>query len=94
MVPAIVGANLTGAIVVFALLAFVLPLPDVEDQDTLLLVNLAAAGAYVAVACVIGTVWGLRAAARRAVARGGPRARRGRAPAPRCGSRCGISTSR
>ena len=43
MVPAIVGANLTGAIVVFALLAFVLPLPEVEDQDALVLVNLAAA---------------------------------------------------
>ena len=33
MVPAIVGANCTGAIVVFTLLAFVLPLPDVENQD-------------------------------------------------------------
>ena len=60
MVPAIVGANLTGAIVVFALLAFVLPLPEVEDQDALVLVNLAAAGAYVLVACAIGTLWGLR----------------------------------
>jgi adenylate cyclase len=59
MVPAIVGANLTGAIVVFTLLAFVLPLPDVDDPDELVLVNLAAAGGYVAVACVIGTVWGL-----------------------------------
>ena len=43
MVPAIVGANLTGAVVVFALLAWVLPLPDVDDEDTLLLVNLVAA---------------------------------------------------
>ena len=60
MIPAVVGSNLTGAIVVFTLLAFVLPLPDVEDEGTLLLVNLAAAGAYVAVACVIGTIWGLR----------------------------------
>src|SRR5215211_4119766 len=59
MVPAIVGANFTGAVVVFALVTWVLPLPDVEDRDTLLLVNLLAATAYVAVACVIGTVWGL-----------------------------------
>jgi len=59
MVPAVVGANLTGAVVVFALITWVLPLPDVEDRDTLLLVNLLAATAYVAVACVIGTVWGL-----------------------------------
>jgi len=59
MVPAIVGANLTGAVVVFTLIAFVLPLPDVDDPDALVLINLVAAGGYVAVACVIGTVWGL-----------------------------------
>jgi adenylate cyclase len=59
MIPAIVGANLTGAVVVFSLIAWVLPLPEVSDQGTLLLVNLAAAGAYVVVACVIGTIWGL-----------------------------------
>jgi HAMP domain-containing protein len=59
MIPAIVGANLTGAVVVFALVTWVLPLPEVEDRGTLLLVNLVAAVAYVAVACVIGTVWGL-----------------------------------
>ncbi len=40
MVPAIVGANFTGAVVVFALLAWVLPLPDVDDEDAVLLVNL------------------------------------------------------
>ena len=33
MIPAIVGANFTGAVVVFTLIAFVLPLPDVEDED-------------------------------------------------------------
>jgi adenylate cyclase len=59
MVPAVVGANLTGAIVVFSLIAWVLPLPELENRGTLLLVNLGAAGAYVAVACAIGTVWGL-----------------------------------
>src|SRR5687767_15854578 len=56
MVPAIVGANLTGAVVVFALLVWVLPLPEVEDQDTVVLVNLVVAAAYVVVACVVGTV--------------------------------------
>ena len=60
MIPAIVGANLTGAVIVFTLLAFVLPLPEAGDKTTLLLVNLAVAGAYVIVACLIGTVWGLR----------------------------------
>ncbi|HET8951075.1 MAG TPA: adenylate/guanylate cyclase domain-containing protein [Solirubrobacteraceae bacterium] len=59
MIPAVVGANLTGAIVVFSLITWVLPLPDVHDRGTLLLVNLLAAAAYVAVACVVGTVWGL-----------------------------------
>jgi adenylate cyclase len=56
MVPAVVGANLTGAVVVFALVTWVLPLPDVEDQDALLIVNLVAAAAYVVVACLLGTV--------------------------------------
>ena len=66
MVPAIVGANFTGAVVVFALLAWVLPLPEVDDQGTVILVNLVAASAYVVVACVVGTVWGWRAGAPRA----------------------------
>ncbi len=59
MVPAIVGANFTGAVVVFVLLVWVLPLPEVSDQNAVVLVNLIAAGAYVVVACVLGTVWGL-----------------------------------
>ena len=59
MVPAIVGANFAGAVVVFALLVWVLPLPSVSDRDTVVLANLLAAGAYVLVACVLGTLWGL-----------------------------------
>jgi adenylate cyclase len=59
MVPAIVGANFTGAVVVFALVTWVLPLPDVADRDAVLLVNVVAAAAYVAAACVVGTAWGL-----------------------------------
>jgi len=60
MVPAMVGANSAGAVVVFVLLVFVLPLPDVEERDTVVLLNLVAAGAYVPVACVLGTFWGLK----------------------------------
>jgi adenylate cyclase len=59
MIPAIVGANFTGAVVVFTLISFVLPLPDVEDPDGVLVVNLVVAAAYVLVACIVGTVWGL-----------------------------------
>ena len=59
MIPAIVGANFTGAVVVFTLTSFVLPLPDVEDPDAVLIVNLVIAAAYVVVACIVGTVWGL-----------------------------------
>jgi adenylate cyclase len=59
MIPAIVGANLTGAVVVFALLAWVLPLPQVGDPDTVTLINFLAAAAYVVVAAILGTAWGL-----------------------------------
>ncbi|MGH2969260.1 MAG: adenylate/guanylate cyclase domain-containing protein, partial [Solirubrobacteraceae bacterium] len=59
MVPAVLAANLAGAVVVFALVVWVLPLPELEDADTIRLVNLAAAGAYLMVAFVVGTAWGL-----------------------------------
>ena len=59
MVPAIGGANFTGAVAVFTLIAFVLPLPELEDQNAVLIVNLVVAGAYVVFACILGTVWGL-----------------------------------
>ncbi len=59
MIPATVTANLAGAVVVFVLAGFVLPKPELEERDTILLVNLAAAGAYVLVAALIGTLWGL-----------------------------------
>ena len=60
MVPAIVGANVVGALVVYLLAAFVLPTTPVEDDDTVLWWNLGAAGAYVVFATVAGTLWGLR----------------------------------
>src|SRR5215211_7402814 len=47
MVPAIVGANFTGAVVVVSLLVWVLPTPDAADDDAVLIVNVAAAAVYV-----------------------------------------------
>jgi adenylate cyclase len=58
-VPAILAANLAGAVVVFVLAGFVLPKPDLAEADTILLVNLVAAAAYLVVAGLVGTVWGL-----------------------------------
>ena len=59
LTAAVLAANVVGAIVVFVLVVWVLPLPEIEDRDTLLLINLAAEGAYVLAAGVIGTVWGV-----------------------------------
>ena len=58
--PAVVTAHVTGAIVVYVLAAFVVPGPEIED-DEVLLVNLVAAGVYVVAATVVGTIWGVRA---------------------------------
>ena len=44
---------------VFVLAVWVLPLPELEDRDTILIVNLAAEGAYLLFAGIVGTVWGL-----------------------------------
>jgi adenylate cyclase len=60
LVPATLAANVLGAAVVVVLVAFVLPTPELDDSDHVLLVNVAAAGAYVVVACIVGTLWGLR----------------------------------
>ena len=61
MVPAIVGANVVGALVVYVLAAFVVPDPTLDDEDEILIWNLVAAAIYVAFATVAGTVWGFRA---------------------------------
>jgi adenylate cyclase len=58
-VPAVLAANMAGAVVVFVLAALVLPAPDVDDRDTVVIANLVAAGAYMIFAAVVGTVWGL-----------------------------------
>jgi adenylate cyclase len=58
-VPAVLAANVAGAVVVFVLAVWVLPAPDLPERDTILAANLVAAGAYVLVAAVVGTLWGL-----------------------------------
>lgn len=58
-------ANLAGAVVVFVLLAFVLPLPDVADEPRVLLSNLVVASVYAVTAAVVGGVFSMVDAARR-----------------------------
>jgi adenylate cyclase len=58
---AMVGANAVGAFVVYVLAGFVIPNPDVADEDEALLWNLIAAGAYLLLAIAGGTLWGIRA---------------------------------
>ena len=60
MVPAIVGANVVGALVVYVLAAFIVPDPTLDDEDEILIWNLLAAGIYVLFATVVGTLWGFR----------------------------------
>jgi adenylate cyclase len=59
LVVATLASNVVGALVVFPLAGFVLPTPELEDEDHVLLVNLVAAGAYVLVALAVGTAVGL-----------------------------------
>ncbi|HEX8646993.1 MAG TPA: adenylate/guanylate cyclase domain-containing protein [Thermoleophilaceae bacterium] len=60
MVPAIVGANVVGALVVYVLAGFVVPNPALDNSDDILIRNLVAAGIYVGFATFVGTLWGLR----------------------------------
>ena len=66
MIPALLAANLAGAVVVFVLVGFVLPRPEVDVRGTVLLVNLAAAGIYLLSAAAVGTARGSAAGAPRA----------------------------
>ncbi|MEA2478396.1 MAG: adenylate cyclase [Thermoleophilaceae bacterium] len=59
MIPAMIGANVAGAIVVVVLALWVLPTPRLDNSGHVTLVNLIAAGVYVIVACLVGTVWGM-----------------------------------
>ena len=58
MVPAMLAANVAGVVVVFVLDVWVLPKPELEDQGELVIINLAAAAAYVVAACAAGVVIG------------------------------------
>lgn len=58
-------ANLAGAVVVFVLLAFVLPVPDGIEQDRTRVLNLVLAGVYVGTAAAAGVAFGARDAGRR-----------------------------
>ena len=60
MIPAMAVANLTGSIVVLALAAWVVPTPEFDNGDEILLANVIAAGVYVPVSLAVGTVWGFR----------------------------------
>ena len=61
MAPAIVGANVIGALVVYVLAAFVVPDPTLDDDEEALIWNLVAAAIYLGFASVAGIAWGWRA---------------------------------
>jgi adenylate cyclase len=61
-VPAVVGAHLVGAVLVYVLAAFIVPGPShVQEDEDVLIANLVAAGVYALFAAVVGTLWGVRA---------------------------------
>lgn len=57
---AMLSANLVGVAVVFVVVRFVLPLPDVEDEGRATLIALVALGGYLAFCVPVGVYWGLR----------------------------------
>jgi adenylate cyclase len=59
-IAAIVTANLVGAVVVAAFAVWGLPKPEIGDRTEPVVVNIAAAGAYLLVALVVGVAWGHR----------------------------------
>jgi adenylate cyclase len=60
LIPTILVANFIGAVVVFVLAVWVIPTPDVDNDTTMLLVNLVATGIYVVLAMAVGLIWGIR----------------------------------
>ena len=52
-----IGANVVGALIVFAVIRFVLPLPEVDDPAASRRDNLVAFAAYLAVSLPAGTLW-------------------------------------
>jgi adenylate cyclase len=55
-----IGANVIGVAVVFVLIRWVLPLPDIDDPAALRRTNVIALAAYLVFAVPAGTVWVLR----------------------------------
>jgi adenylate cyclase len=55
-----IGVNVVGAVVVFALVRFVLPLPAVDDPGAAQRANAIAFAAYLVLAVPVGTLWVLR----------------------------------
>ena len=55
---AIVFSNLVGAVIVFVFANFVIPTPELPDQDEVRLLNLVSFSAYVGVAIAVGYFWG------------------------------------
>jgi adenylate cyclase len=58
-VPSMIVANAIGAVVVAVLAFFVLPTPSLTNEGHVRLVNLVAAGVYVLLALIVGSLWGL-----------------------------------
>lgn len=60
-------ANMAGAVVVFVMLAFVLPVPDATDEWSIRLTNLVLGAGYAVVAGLVGGALGVREVRRRLV---------------------------
>jgi adenylate cyclase len=56
----VLGANALGACSVFSLGQFVIPAPDLDNTETVRLANLVAFAIYIAVALVVGLLWGTK----------------------------------
>ena len=59
MLPAMAVANLTGSAVVLVLSAWVVPTPEFDNGDEILLANVIAAAAYVPASLTVGILWGI-----------------------------------
>ncbi len=77
LITAVIGANVIGAVVVFAFLAWVLPLPDVADEERARLTNAVALAAGMAVSVPLAFAWSARW-----IAPGARWLREGRPPEP------------
>jgi adenylate cyclase len=56
----VIGSNFVGSVILFSLVAFVIPLPDLNNSDEIRRVNLIALGIYVVFAVIIGVLRTLR----------------------------------